>query len=126
MSASRVICLMREERKGKKFTNSDPQGPLHEQAGSASLPGQETSYLGSSTGGRKQTYHGLTRTQLALQLAQVNSGAAAYAPHAALATHNYTPHSPTRRPCEPTGADGGTGGFSGITTHCICRDLRPA
>ena len=70
---------------------------MHEQAGSASLPGQETSYLGSSTGGRKQTDYGFTRTQMELQLAQVNSGAAAYATYTGLAIHDYTGYSAIRR-----------------------------
>jgi len=59
--------------------------------------GQETNYLGSSAGDRKQTYYGFTRTQMELQLSQVDSGAAAYATYAGLAIHDYTSYSAMKR-----------------------------
>ena len=59
--------------------------------------GQETNYLGPSAVDRKQTYYGFTRTQMEVQLAQVESGAAAYATYAGLAIHDYTGYAAMRR-----------------------------
>ena len=46
---------------------------------------------------RKQTYYGFTRRQMGVQLAQVESGAAAYATYAGLAIHDYTGYAAMRR-----------------------------
>ena len=50
--------------------------------------GQETTYLGDTAVDRKQTFYGWTRTDMEVQLAQVNAGAAWYTSYAGLAIHS--------------------------------------
>jgi hypothetical protein len=52
--------------------------------------GQETTYLGATPVDTKQTFYGWTRTAMETQLAQVNTGASAYATYAGLAIHDAT------------------------------------
>src|SRR4051812_5276512 len=50
--------------------------------------GQETNYLGDSAVDQKQTFFGWTRSDMELQLAQVNEGASAYATYAGVVIHD--------------------------------------
>jgi hypothetical protein len=52
--------------------------------------GQETTYLGSDPTEVKQTFYGQTLTRMDDQLAQVDSGASAYASYAGIAVHDFT------------------------------------
>ena len=52
--------------------------------------GQETTCLGLDPTEVKQTFHGQTLTRMNDQLAQVDSGASAYATYAGIAVHDYT------------------------------------
>ena len=52
--------------------------------------GQETTSLGLHPSQVKQTFHGQTLTRMNDQLAQVDSGASAYATYAGIAVHDFT------------------------------------
>ncbi|WP_344255817.1 hypothetical protein [Terrabacter carboxydivorans] len=52
--------------------------------------GQETNYLGPDPTEVKQTFYGQTLSRMSDQLAQVDSGARAYATYAGVAVHDYT------------------------------------
>jgi hypothetical protein len=52
--------------------------------------GQETTYLGTDPTEVKQTFYGQTLTRMDDQLAQVDSGASAYATYAGIAVHDFT------------------------------------
>jgi 6-phosphofructokinase 1 len=51
--------------------------------------GQETTYLGTDPTEVKQTFYGQTLTRMDDQLAQVDSGASAYASYAGIAVHDF-------------------------------------
>ena len=59
--------------------------------------GQETNYLGSDPESVKQTFYGMTRTRMEIQLAQVRQAFAGNAGYAGLAIHDFTGYSAMKR-----------------------------
>ena len=60
-------------------------------------PGQETNYLGSDPASVKQTFYGMTRRTMEIQLAQVAQAFAGNVSYAGVAIHDYTGYSAMKR-----------------------------